>query len=277
MKKEHLTLGGGASAPHASLSPQVRHCMKPGLKVVLSLIFRIIPLRVRLSRQGGWLAILVLNDINFETIDTCSTINTDNEAITIFLTSTQDSISILTIYISPASSINTTLIRNIKKTADNLIITGDLNTKHNEFNCTKTGRWGMALKKALYNADFFIVDNSIPTLRDSRTNNSDIIDYIISSAVIFNKIQNLTLNNDLSSDHSAFLFDFVNKLQQNYFTSHYVIKLIGTQLTFLSLINLLSYRIRFLTYIFWKRWSYQYYQYYQHYSEYLQHSSWENY
>ena len=65
----------------------------------------------------------------------------------------------------------------------------------------------MALKKALYNAHF-IDDNSKPTHRDSRRNTSDIIDYIISSPAIFNNIQNLTLNNDLSSDHSAILFDF---------------------------------------------------------------------
>ena len=59
----------------------------------------------------------------------------------------------------------------------------------------------MPLKKALYKVDLFIADNS-------RTNSSDIIDYIISSPAIFNKIQNLTLNKDLSSDHCAILFNF---------------------------------------------------------------------
>ena len=66
----------------------------------------------------------------------------------------------------------------------------------------------MALKKALYNADLFIADNSNPTHRDGRTNKCDIINYIISSPAIFNKMQNLILNNDISSDHSAILFDF---------------------------------------------------------------------
>ena len=138
----------------------------------------------------------------------CSHINTDNEAITICLKNTENQLTISTIYIPPASSINTSLLENIKNSADNIIITGDLNAKHTDFNCTKTDRWGMALKKALYNADLFIADNSIPTHRDSRTNTSNIIDYIISSQVVFNKIQNLSLNTDLSSDHSAILFDF---------------------------------------------------------------------
>ena len=66
----------------------------------------------------------------------------------------------------------------------------------------------MALKKALSNADLFIADNSKLTHRDSRTNPSNIIDNIISLPAIFNNIQNLTLNNNLSSDHSAILFGF---------------------------------------------------------------------
>ena len=168
----------------------------------------------RPSWQGVGVAILVRYDIKFNIIDTCSNINTENEAITICLKNTEDQITITTIYISPASSINTPLLENIKNSADNIIVTGDLNTKHTDFNCTKTDRWGMTLKKALYNADLFIADNSIPTHRDSRTNTSDIIDYVICSPAIFNKIQNLSLNNDLSSDHSAILFDFMTNLNK---------------------------------------------------------------
>ena len=49
---------------------------------------------------------------------------------------------------------------------------------------------------------------------DSRTNTSDIIDYIISSPAIYNNIQNLTLNNDLSSDHSAIIFDLATNINK---------------------------------------------------------------
>ena len=114
-----------------------------------------------------------------ELLSLCVMINTDNEAITIRLKNTEDQVTITTIYIPPASSINTSLLDNIKNSADNIIITGDLNAKHTDFNCTKTDRWGMALKKALYNADLFIADNSLPIHRDSRRNTSDIIDYVI--------------------------------------------------------------------------------------------------
>ena len=60
------------------------------------------------------LKVLVRNDIKFDITEKCSTRNTDNEAITILLKDSQDSTSISTIYIPPASTINTTLHNNIK-------------------------------------------------------------------------------------------------------------------------------------------------------------------
>ena len=51
--------------------------------------------------------------------------------------------------------------------------------------------------------------------RDSRTNTSDIIDYIISSLAIYNNIQDLSLNNDLPPDHSAILFDFSTNINKS--------------------------------------------------------------
>ena len=51
----------------------------------------------RPSRKGGGVGILVRNDINIT--DTCSNINTDNEAITIRLKNTEDQLTISTIYI----------------------------------------------------------------------------------------------------------------------------------------------------------------------------------
>ena len=69
----------------------------------------------RLRRQGGGLAILVCNDIKLDIIDSCSTLNTNIEAITISLRHSQDSISISTIYIPPASTINTALLDNNKR------------------------------------------------------------------------------------------------------------------------------------------------------------------
>ena len=72
----------------------------------------------------------------------------------------------------------------------------------------------MALKKALYDVDLFAAENSKPTHRDSRTDTNDIIDYTVSSPVIYNNIQNLALNSDLSSDHSAILFDFTTNLDK---------------------------------------------------------------
>ena len=117
----------------------------------------------RPRRQGGDVAILVRHDIKFDIINTCSSKNTADEAITILLKDSQHSTSISTIYIIPASTINNTLHNNIKNSADTIIITGDLNAKHTDFHCTKTDKWVIALKTALHNADLFITENSKPT------------------------------------------------------------------------------------------------------------------
>ena len=49
-----------------------------------------IALRDRLRRLGWGAAILVRNDIKFDIIDPCFTLNTDNEAITILLKNSKD-------------------------------------------------------------------------------------------------------------------------------------------------------------------------------------------
>ena len=169
----------------------------------------------RLRREGGGVAILVHHNINSGIVDTFSNLDTDSEALTITLKDSQFPTHISTIYIPPGYTINTTLLSNIKNSAHNVIITGNLNAKHLDFNCTKTDKWRIALKKVLYNADLFIADNSIHTHRDSRTNTSDILDYIISSPVIYNNIQNLSINNDLSSYHSAILFNVTTNINKS--------------------------------------------------------------
>ena len=73
---------------------------------------------------------------------------------------------------------------------------------------------GVALKKTLYQGDLFIVEDNIPAHQDSRTNTNNIIDYEIFSPAIHNKIQNLSIKNDISSDHSAILFNFSTKFNK---------------------------------------------------------------
>ena len=105
------------------------------------------------------------NNINFGIFETCSFISTDNEPITVILKDSQISTRISTIYIPLTSLRNKTILSNIENSADNVIITGDLNVKHTDFNCTKMGQWDIAMKKALYGTDLFIAENNIPTHR----------------------------------------------------------------------------------------------------------------
>ena len=69
------------------------------------------------------------------------------------------------------------------------------------------------MKKVLYDADFFIAKTKIPIHGSSRTNTSDILDYVISS------IQNLSISKDLSLDHAAILFNFTIKINKSVYPS----------------------------------------------------------
>lgn len=73
------------------------------------------------------------DNIKFDIVDMCSSIDTENEAITIILKDSQSSTSISRIYIPLASLINTNLLNNIKKSGNSVIIIGDLNAKHTDF------------------------------------------------------------------------------------------------------------------------------------------------
>ena len=140
--------------------------MKPGLKVNLSVIFPVVLLRAMIDQEGKGEMLLsfeIFLPMKFDIINTCSSKNTADEAITILLKDSQHSTSISTLYITPASTINNTPHNNIKNSADKIIITGDLNAKHTDFHCTKTDKWVIALKTALHNADLFITENSKPT------------------------------------------------------------------------------------------------------------------
>ena len=118
---------------------------------------------------------LLRHNINFVIIDTSSNLDNNNEVLTITLKDSQFSTSISTIYIPLGFSINTTLLSNIKNSADNVIITQNISTSTVQRRINGELHWKS-----------FIADNIIHIYRDSRTNASDILDYIISSAAIYN-------------------------------------------------------------------------------------------
>ena len=128
--------------------------------------------------QGGGVAILMRSNIKINIIDTCSSLDTDNEVTTIFLKDLQFSTSMSVIYILPTPAINTTLLNNIKNSVDNINWRSQRKTHRPQLFPIdeKTDKWVIVLKKK--NADLFIAGNSKPAHGYSRTNTSDIIDYI---------------------------------------------------------------------------------------------------
>ena len=150
---------------------------------------------------------LVCNTINFAIVGTCSSIDTDNEAIPIFLKGWLISTSISTIYILPASLINTTLLSNVKTSVDNVIITWNLNAKCTDINCSEMDQWGIVLKKALNDVDLFLAENN---------------------------------------DDSAIALNFTTKINKTITKSSFIIKLTGILSTLLFLTSQLFFKTKFL-------------------------------
>ena len=87
---------------------------------------------------------------------------------------------------------------------------------------------------------------------DSRTNTSNIIDYIIYLPAMQNNIKNLPKNNNLSLDYSAILLNFSTKINNLFLLQsrpNFIIKLTGTLSTLLSLTRQLFFKAKFLIYV----------------------------
>lgn len=143
-----------------------------------------------------------------------SSIDTDNGTIKTILKDSQIETRISIIYILPVSLINNTLLSKIKSSGGTVIITWEFNIKQTEFNFNKADQWGIASKKSFYGPDIFVAEKNISKQRDSRTNTRDITNCVISS-LFYNNIQIILIKNELSSGHSAILFNFGTKINKS--------------------------------------------------------------
>lgn len=89
------------------------------------------------------------SNIKINIIDTCSSLDTDNEVTTIFLKDLQFSTSMSVIYILPTPAINTTLLNNIKNSVDNINWRSQRKTHRPQLFPIdeKTDKWVIVLKK----------------------------------------------------------------------------------------------------------------------------------
>ena len=152
----------------------------------------------RKTKNGGGVAILVKEDIVYNKIDLGS--HKDTESIGISLQNNKKQLYIFTIY-SPHGNTDEQIFKDITNlTTNNIIITGDFNSKNTQWGSTKTSKKGEKLMQLLvqYNLNYMV--NKKYTFHSHCGRYKDVIDLILCSDDIINKLTKIKTHN-LLSDH----------------------------------------------------------------------------
>ena len=126
----------------------------------------------RLNRHGGGVAILVRNGINFDVVNPIPTSGaTSNEQLTITIQTT--TLHISTLY-CPKGTPSIEIIEGFCLGQDNVILTGDFNSKHESFG-NKTRNPGCnLLQETIVDMDLTLTIDNTPTHTCDSTNDKDI-------------------------------------------------------------------------------------------------------
>jgi exonuclease III len=159
------------------------------------------------KQKGGGVAFIIHKDISYEIIESKST--QDHEFIAIEITSKEEKITLLNAYVHPKSKTDFNFVSRIaKKNSNKMILVGDLNSTNISWSCNSTNTRGKRLETICSNNNLLILNSSTPTSRKS----TNIIDMVISSEILFNRIEEVTVDTDFDmSDHWPVVFNFVFK------------------------------------------------------------------
>jgi len=161
------------------------------------------------TSNGGGVAIIIKKQINYEQLDLLEEF--DLELIAIKVTLNAHTFNFITLYLPPQAQLPSTSFFQKLASLPNLILCGDLNCKSKEWYSRKINTNGKQLEQILPQYNLAVVKNKKPTHYCAKTNNLDILDIIITSADINNKIINMSIPQDqLHSDHFPLIFEIDN-------------------------------------------------------------------
>ena len=161
------------------------------------------------TSNGGGVAIIIKKQINYEQLDLLEEF--DLELIAIKVTLNAHTFNFITLYLPPQAQLPSSSFFQKLASLPNLILCGDLNCKSKEWYSIKINTNGKQLEQILPQYNLAVVKNKKPTHYCAKTNNLDILDIIITSADINNKIINMSIPQDqLHSDHFPLIFEIDN-------------------------------------------------------------------
>lgn len=165
----------------------------------------------RQDRRGGGVAIIIHKSIKHHVVDL--PVLNRLEAVAIKVSIRGRTITLISAY-NPPGNIDTNDLETILSLPYSLVIAGDLNAKHTDWNCRVSNQSGIKLRELFYNSNnaFEILAPISPThIPDQLNHEPDILDI----ALIKNVQHNLTINtlNALDSDHLPVLLNFNHRIE----------------------------------------------------------------
>lgn len=153
------------------------------------------------GNRGGGVALLIKNAIPHQEFP----INSPLEAHAIKVSD----ILIISCYIPPQNNINIKEIDRLLKLNNKVILAGDLNAKHKNWNCSKNNKSGNILNNFITKNPIIIKYPDTYTLYPTNSTNPSIVDIAIIKNIDSNI--NTTTLDELDSDHKPVLFKLNNK------------------------------------------------------------------
>jgi exonuclease III len=156
----------------------------------------------RIRKKGGGVMVCINKNLNFFEIKLPNQFN-EIEIVALKIIINKVEYIIVGIYNPPQAQLQKDLFIFLEQNYGNVIIMGDLNSKHLSIGCRKENTNGKVLEEILLDTNFIICNNHDITHKPFNTTEGDILDIAMCSSRIKTKVNNFEVLNeyDMSSDH----------------------------------------------------------------------------
>ena len=157
--------------------------------------------RNREHGKGGGVAILLRHDLAYTEIDDIQlTSTTDNEQLTVAIRIDSNRELYVSIVYCPHANPSVELIDGLCENRDQIILTGDFNSKHPELGNDQTKPSGTRLATATQNNNLTFINDGTPTFL-TRLGKEDVNDLIFISQSIIPNFRDFWVGDDHGLDH----------------------------------------------------------------------------
>lgn len=175
--------------------------------------------RERPTGNRGGVALLIKEDVEFSEITftlTDQELNHNEYVATRLFLNNNTTLLTASIYCPPGTTPSPQLITKLTHNHNQVILMGDFNAKHTDFNCKSTNQSGRVLSDIINNTNLVLLNNNEPThIHCTRSiTTTDILDLILCSPDLASKLLTFSVSHDIGSDHLPVTASFSLQLHQ---------------------------------------------------------------